>query len=264
MRAIRAIVIKELSDILRNRTLMFSSLAPSVVFLIIPLMVGLRTSGGRGAQLSMRQMGEIMIRTAPELQGLTEAALAQIFVFRQFVVFLLMVPIITALAIAAHSIIGEKQTRSLEPLLATPITSAQLLFAKSLSAALPSVVLTWILFALYAVAIAFLALPEVWRNVLTPTTLILIGVICPLVAILGLSIGVIVSSRANDPRTAQQIGGLFVLPLMALFTAQLQGFYFLDLPTVLIAAVALAVIDVVVLGLGVSLFDRETVLVRWK
>jgi ABC-2 type transport system permease protein len=87
---------------------------------------------------------------------------------------------------------------------------------------------------------------------------------CPLVAVLGLSLGVIVSSRANDPRTAQQIGGLFILPIIALFTAQLQGLYFLNLPVVMIAAVALAIIDLAVLGVGVALFDRETILVRWK
>ena len=92
----------------------------------------------------------------------------------------------------------------------------------------------------------------------------MIGVICPLVAILGLSLGVIVSSRVNDPRTAQQIGGLAILPIIGLFTGQMQGFFSLRLPVVVIAALALAVIDVIVLGLGVALFDRETILVRWK
>jgi len=134
MRAIRAIIAKEMADIIRNRTLLFSSLLPSVLFLIIPLMIGRSAMRGRSGQLSPGQMGEIIVRMSPDLKDLPAAALGQIFIFRQFVVFMLMIPVITALAIASHSIIGEKQTRSLEPLLATPITSVQLMVAKSLSA----------------------------------------------------------------------------------------------------------------------------------
>jgi len=265
MRAIRAIIAKEMADILRNRMLVLSSLIPSAVFLIIPFMVGIFGArvNSRGGQ-SVGQLSEILVRLSPELQGLPEKALGQIFVFRIFVVFLLIIPVITALAIASYSIIGEKQTRSLEPLLATPITSVQLMLAKSLSAALPATLLTWVLFGLYAAGISFFALPNVLPNVLTPITFTMIGLICPLVAIFGLSLGVIVSSRANDPRTAQQIGGLAILPIVALFAGQMNGFFFLKLPLVLVAAMVLFVIDVIVLGVGVALFDRETILVRWK
>jgi ABC-2 type transport system permease protein len=266
MRAIRAIIGKEFAEILRNRTLVMSSLIPSVFFVIMPLIIGLRsgTRGGRSGQSSLGQIGDIVTRISPELRGVSPAALGQIFIFRQFTVMMLFVPIITALAIAAHSIIGEKQTRSLEPLLATPVSSAQLLLAKSLSAALPAVGVTWMGFAIYALAIHFMALPGVLTSVLNVTTLLLIFVICPLVAVLGLSIGVVVSSRSNDPRTAQQIGGILVLPIMGLFIAQMNGFYFLTVPAVVLAIIGLIVIDAVVIAVGVALFDRETILIRWR
>ncbi len=265
MTAIRAIIAKEMAEILRNRMLVLSSLIPSAVFLFIPFMIGLSGArmNQRGGQ-TMSQLTDLIVRMSPELEGLSQKVLSQIFIFRMFVVFLMIIPVITALAIASYSIIGEKQTRSLEPLLATPITSVQLLLAKSLSAALPAILLTWTVFGLYAAGISFFALPQVLPNVLNSITLAMVGLICPLVAIFGLSIGVIVSSRANDPRTAQQIGGLAVLPIVGLFTGQMQGLFYLRLPAVFVAAVALAVIDIVILGLGVALFDRETILVRWK
>ena len=186
------------------------------------------------------------------------------FLMRQFVVFLLIVPVITALSIAIHSVIGEKQSRSLEPLLATPVSSLQLFVAKSLSAAIPSIALTWLLFALYGIGIYLLALPGVFLNVITSTTAAVILLIAPLVAILGLSLGVTVSSRVNDARSAQQIGALLILPIVFLFTAQLNGLYFLRLPVILVAAAVLAVVDALIIALGVALFDRETILVRWK
>lgn len=264
MKIVRAIIIKEITEILRNKALVMTTLLPGLIFLVIPVLLGMNggriNSRGPGAA----QMAELMVRLTPELAGLPEKALGQIFIFRQFVIFLLIIPQMTALTIAVHSIIGEKQTRSLEPLLATPITSAQLLLAKSLSAALPSVLFIWILFGLYIASISTFALPNVLPNVLTPATLVLIGLVGPLLATLGLSLGVIVSSRANDPRTAQQIGGLVILPIIAIFMGQLQGFYFLTLPAILVGAIVLAVVDVVILGIGVSLFQRETILVRWK
>jgi ABC-2 type transport system permease protein len=198
------------------------------------------------------------------LRNLPAPTLGQIFAFRQNAVLMLFIPITTALTIAAQSVIGEKQTRSLEPLLATPVSSFQVLVAKSLSGAIPALGLTWIVFSIYVLGIKLLARPEVLPNVLIPTTWLLICVICPLIAILGLSLGVIVSSRANDPRTAQQIAGLLVLPIIGLFVAQIQGLYFLTLSKVLVTIVVLALIDAAVLKIGVALFDRETILLRWK
>jgi ABC-2 type transport system permease protein len=266
MRAIRAIILKEFAEILRNRGLMVSSLIPVLIFAVMPLILGLRASSGdgRSGQLSSAQVSELVISVSPELRNLPVPTLAQIFAFRQNTVLMLFIPIITALTIAVHSIIGEKQARSLEPLLAAPVSSLQLLLAKSLSAAIPALGLTWIVFGVYALSIEFLALPQVLLNVLIPTTLLLIFVICPLVAVMGLSLGIIVSSRANDPRTAQQIGGILVLPIMGLFIAQIQGLYFLTLSTVFVGIVVLAILDTVIFRIGVALFDRETILLRWK
>ena len=43
------------------------------------------------------------------------------------------------MSVAAHSVIGEKQARTLEPLLATPLKTSELLAAKVISAAIPGV-----------------------------------------------------------------------------------------------------------------------------
>ena len=266
MRVIRAIIAKEFAEMLRNPDLMVTALVPAFIFLVIPLLLGLRgaSPGGRSGQLSLSQVSELVISVNPELRNLPAPTLGQIFAFRQNAVLMLFIPITTALTIAAHSIIGEKQTRSLEPLLATPVSSFQVLVAKSLSGAIPALGLTWIVFGVYVLGMDLLARPEVLPNVLIPMTWLLILVICPLIAIMGLSLGVIVSSRANDPRTAQQIAGILVLPIIGLFIAQIQGLYFLTLSKVLVTIVVLALIDVAVLKIGVALFDRETILLRWK
>src|SRR5262249_48794048 len=151
-----------------------------------------------------------------------------------------------------------------EPLLATPITVIELLLGKCLAAAIPSIVVAWITSALYGAGVRWFCGPVVFRHVINMRGLAIILLIGPLVAILGLSLAVAVSSRSNDPRSAQQIAVLIVLPIIAMLVGQLTGLFFLSLPLILIVAGVLVFINMVVLGIAVSLFQRETILTRWK
>ena len=53
---------------------------------------------------------------------MSDEAAVQAFIFQQFML-LLLIPVTGAMAFAGYSLIGEKQGRTLEPLLATPITT---------------------------------------------------------------------------------------------------------------------------------------------
>jgi ABC-2 type transport system permease protein len=77
-------------------------------------------------------------------------------------------------------------------------------------------------------------------------------------------LGVIVSSRINDPRAAQQITGIFVVPIVALSLVVLMGKVFVRVPMVLLAAMVTLVLDLLVLYFAVKVFQRETILTRWK
>jgi ABC-2 type transport system permease protein len=74
----------------------------------------------------------------------------------------------------------------------------------------------------------------------------------------------IVSSRVNDARTAQQLGGFLALPVSALFIAQLAGQFLLGAGVLLLIAAGLAIVNLVLLWVGVRVFQRETILMRWK
>jgi ABC-2 type transport system permease protein len=98
--------------------------------------------------------------------------------------------------------------------------------------------------------------------VLLPDSAWLFGtlVLCPLLALFGNATAVAVSSRVLDPRAAQNLSAMTVLPLLALLVFQLAGrialgprFYF-----ALAAGVALA--DVALIAVAVRLFDRERLL----
>ena len=89
-------------------------------------------------------------------------------------------------------------------------------------------------------------------------------VLVPLLAVMAVSLGVMISSRVNDTRVGQQIGALIVLPLVGLAIAQAAGKLLFSLPMLFAGAAVLAALDAAVLVAAVRLFQRETILTRWK
>jgi ABC-2 type transport system permease protein len=168
------------------------------------------------------------------------------------------------MSVAAYSVIGEKQARTLEPLLATPLTTVELLIAKVLGALLPALALTVSCFAVYVAGVALLAEPGVFRALLTPASLTIVFVLGPLAALAALQLAVCASSRVNDARSAQQIGALIILPIAAALVLQLTGTFLLTAPMMAFIAAALVAVNGGLMLLGIVLFDRESILTRWK
>jgi len=206
-------------------------------------------------------------RVAAQLPGLAALApegQAQAFLLQQFLMFSLLVPIFGALSLAAQAIVGEKQARSLEPLLTTPITVPELLLGKVLTPLGLSLLLMGVTYLLHLAVMVAFGQPGVWQTLFWPRTLVLYLVVGPLVSVTALLTAAIVSSRANDARSAQQLGGVLVLPLTAVFVAQLAGQFLVGMTGLALSAAGLAVVDVVLLWLGIRIFQRETILMRWK
>lgn len=263
-----ALARKDARELLRNPgaivppvLMVFGSLFPAFLVIVgVPMMVGETfEESGEFADEAARAAGMI-----PELAGLSGNALVQTFLFHQFSLLLLLVPIVAATALATHAVIGEKQSKALEPLLATPISTLELLAAKTLTPFLFALALTWAAVMLYVLGAAMLAESGVWRAIVGPRLLIMFGLLGPLAELAALQVSVIVSSRSNDPRSAQQLTGLLILPITAAFIAQLMGVLVVGPAAMLLASVGCILLNSVLLWLGVRVFQRETILTRWR
>jgi ABC-2 type transport system permease protein len=168
------------------------------------------------------------------------------------------------MSIAASSVIGEKQARTLEPLLVTPITTFELLGAKLLGALLPALAVTVVSLLLYLVVVALTAANGVAGVLLGPRTLGVVFLLGPLAAMVALQLAICVSSRVNDARTAQQLGVFVILPIPALLLGQIFGAVELTVPVILWISLALTLANVGLTWFAIRLFDRETILTRWK
>jgi ABC-2 type transport system permease protein len=173
--------------------------------------------------------------------------------------------VIIPVTIAAYSIVGEKTTRSLEPLLATPISTFELLAGKSLAATIPAIIVGWVSFGIFLVGLPIIGVSRaVISYVVGPTWLLAVLVAGPLLAITAVNFALFISSRVNDPRVAEQISVMLVLPILAALIAQLAGIIVIDIFTMLSFIGALILVDIGMIYLGVTIFQRENILTRWK
>jgi ABC-2 type transport system permease protein len=177
----------------------------------------------------------------------------------------MLIPLFVPVNIAAYTIVGEKTTRSLEPLLATPITTGELLAGKNLASVIPAVIATWAGFAIFAVgSLIITGGGALAAAMLDPMWLIAVLVAGPLMAVLSVNFSIMVSSRVNDPRVAEQLSAVVILPILAIFFGQIAGLFVLNSTLILVMCVVLLLVDILMIYLAVRLFQRETILTRWK
>ena len=260
LQRVRTIVDKEWAEVFKNRLVLFTVVFLPLLFTALPLGVlyGTRSAaGGTG--------GDLPPSFLKICGSLNTGDCLQYYILNQFLILFMIMPLIIPISIAAYSIVGEKTTRSLEPLLATPISTLELLVGKSLAATIPAVLATWAGFTVFLAAAPFVGTAAaVIRQVLTPTWLLAVFVIGPLMAVLAVNFAVLVSSRVNDPRAAEQISAVLIVPLLAVFFGQIAGVIVLNPGFMLVAAIVLLIVDIGVAFLGVRLFQRETILTKWK
>jgi len=212
--------------------------------------------------LDPNQLGQIEQYIA-NFPNLAPRLAAQGFIITNFMAYFLLIPAMVPMAIATQSVIGEKVGRSLEPQLATPLEVSELLAGKTLAAALPAIVATWGVFALYGFVNGAIADPILTRLIFSDVWLTAMVTLVPLICLFSVLLGIVVSSRVNDPRTAQQIGGFVVIPIIAVAVAQFFGGQAtFSMQQVLVGDLLVAGLIGVTLLIGSWAFDRESILTR--
>ena len=200
----------------------------------------------------------------PSIAALSQLDKLKVLLLFQFDLYLLLIPTMIAMNSAAFSIVEEKLSMSLEPLLATPVKTGELMLGKALSGAIPAVVITWIAALLLNIAIIGIGWGYLIGYLLTPAWYISLFLLTPAVTVLAFLIGVIGSSRAHDARSAQN-GALFIiLPIFLLIALQVTGIIWFTPLNIVIFGILILLADYAVLRLAVRLFNRESIIVNWQ
>jgi ABC-type Na+ efflux pump permease subunit len=175
----------------------------------------------------------------------------------------LILPLMVSSVIAADSFAGEKERKTLEALLYTPTTDAELFLSKVLSAWLPALGVAWGSFVLYAIVANVAAWPTMGR-IFFPNLmwLILALWVAPAAAGVGLGTTVLISVRAQGFQDAYQLGAIVVLPVILLVIGQATGVMYFSAGLVILLGLALWLIDAALLWVGGRTFRRSELAAR--
>ena len=261
MDKIRTIISKEWAEVFKNRLVLFSVIFLPLLLLALPLITLATTGGLDEGQLSG---GDEIPGAAALCQGLSSGECMQIYLLDIFALLFMILPVSIPVSIAAYSIVGEKATHSLEPLLATPITTSELLAGKMLAAIIPAVIATWSAFLIYLVAVRLMVTSVVFARVVDPLWLVAIFIVGPLLTVVSVCAAMMISSRVSDPRAAEQIAAVVILPIILLVVGQSAGLLIIDRQLVIIGAIIVFLLDIVLVILTIKIFQRETILTTWK
>jgi uncharacterized membrane protein SpoIIM required for sporulation/ABC-type transport system involved in multi-copper enzyme maturation permease subunit len=175
--------------------------------------------------------------------------------------FLLMIvgffPISFSLVIALETFVGEKERHSLEPLLATPLTNAELYWGKTLAAMIPPLAAAYLGLGVYLVG---LYLSIGWLPSLELLSLIVL--LTTAEALVMVSGAVVISSQTTSVRAANILASFVIIPMALLVQAESIIMFWANYEPLWWIVAALVAADVLLVRMGVHLFDREELLGR--
>lgn len=185
------------------------------------------------------------------------ASAASMFQGGDPLIILLGIPALMPSILAGYAVVGEREQGTLEPVLTTPISRAELVLAKALAALVPSLMIAYVLYAAFLLVTKLFAQPAVASAVLQVPDVLIQVLFTPLIALLSIWVSIAISTRSNDVRVAMQLGAVAGLPV--LLVAYLITFSVIPATLALALGIGagLLVLDVLGWRLVSALFNRE-------
>jgi ABC-2 type transport system permease protein len=174
---VRAIFRKELREYRHNGFIVWTMAIFPLIFLIQPLIVVFVLPASASNEL---EHGHLLL-------------------------YMLGIPALVPAAVAAASIVGERQQGTLEPVLTTPIRREELVVGKALAPLLPSVAIAYAVYALFLASVELFARPGVAPALVHGADIVAQVVFTPPVAACSIWIAIAISARSSD--TAAQHAG---------------------------------------------------------
>ncbi len=229
---VAAIVQKELRDYRRNRFVIGTMTVLPLLFILLPIIQLFAANAQADTANLNRRIGLSLL-------------------------YMLVIPAFLPSTLSAYSVVGEREQGTLEPVLVTPILREEFLIGKALAAFVPTLVISYVVFGVFLAAAALVAHPVIVSAIYAGTHVLVQVLFIPLLAGWGIWVGIAVSARSRDVRSAQQLSVLGSLPLLAIL-----GLISLDVITVSTAvavglAAALLAVDLLAWRVVAAMFDRE-------
>lgn len=272
VRTIRIIMTKDLKEVAQNKGAWIPAVVVPLIFMVLLpvgliLMPRLIAASGQSftSQISTAQIKEfVMPFLGEQLKGLNDDQFWVVLTTGYMLApFLLMMPLMLSTIIGAESFVGEKERKTLEALIYSPATDAELFVGKVLACVVPAIGLGWASFLLYGIAVNAASWPvmgAIWFPTLTWAPLMLW--LTPAIATLGMAVTVLISIRTKTFMEAYQMSGSLVVLILGLVAGQISGVLYLSIGVSMLLGLGIFVVDAILIRFGVRTFARSSLLSR--
>jgi uncharacterized membrane protein SpoIIM required for sporulation/ABC-type transport system involved in multi-copper enzyme maturation permease subunit len=166
-------------------------------------------------------------------------------------------PMSFSLVIALEAFVGERERKSLEPLLSTPLTDGQLYVGKMIASLVPALMAAFLGIGVYLTGLFIF---RGW----TPEPILLAQVIALTITegVVMVAGAVVVSSRSTSVRAANLLASFIIIPMAILVQIEAVILFQAIYDAMWGIVLGLMVVALILIRMGVQLFNREELLGR--
>lgn len=170
----------------------------------------------------------------------------------------LLLPVMASSIIAANSFAGEKEKKTLESLLFSPVSERELMFSKVMASFIPAVVITFLSAVFYGIIVDTVGYGFFGKMIFPSFNwIITVFWLSPAISLLSVFITVFISAKVKGFQEAEQLSVIVILPILALFISQIAGVLFLGNFVEFLIGLALFLLDAVLLKYSSKSFNRQ-------
>jgi len=268
-RGIRAVVRKDLTVVLRAKAVLIPLiLVPVILQVIMPAAFGIAATMIPTQSSDLQDLQQLITAMPPAIAqqtaGLNDQQLFLVLMLVYFFAPLyLIVPLMVSSVFAADSFAGEKERKTLEALIYTPLTDREIVLGKMLAAWIPAVIVAVGSFLAYSVVVNVTGWPLMGR-IFFPNWMwiVLVFWVAPAASAVGLSATILVSARVRTFQEAYQLGGVVVLPIIMLMFGQIAGILFFSVPVTALLGFVLWIIAGALLWFAIRTLNRSEMIAQ--
>ncbi|HSH01925.1 MAG TPA: stage II sporulation protein M [Anaerolineae bacterium] len=166
-------------------------------------------------------------------------------------------PATFCLVIALETFVGEKERKSLEPLLSTPLTNLQLYVGKMMAAVAPPLVASYVGIGAYVLSL----MQRIdWQ--IDFQLLVLVLLLTTVQAVMMVAAAVVVSSQTTSVRASNLLASFIIIPITFLIQAEAAAMFWGNISGLWWLLLALMITTGIFIRMGVNIFNREELLGR--
>ncbi|TPR12316.1 ABC transporter permease [Apilactobacillus timberlakei] len=262
---IKTIYKKELLEIKQDKPLIASLLALPLILGVIFPTIFLSLGYDKSFLLSTEKISPMIKHFSSiipnDINGHTE--ILYIILMYIFLPLFLIIPISISNVISSSSFVGEKENKTIEGLLNTPITNKELVFGKILSSVIPSILITWISMFIYGILIDVFGF-NIFNKIIFPNFewIFMALILAPMITILSIQLVICISSRVKTSKSAQSVAIVFIFPIVAFVISQASGLLIFGIWMEILLSFIILIINIIIFYSITTKIDREKLILN--